>query len=96
MLQEVVDGSGMELRGREYLILVHKVFRVQQVIQDQLVHRELQVLKVLLVLKVQLLHRVLKVLLEVMVLKVQRVLQVQQQYQTMQTTELSLVAVEQT
>ena len=57
-LQEVVDGSGMEQHGREYLIQVHKVFRVQQVAQDLqvlkalLVHKVLQVLKVLKVPKV--------------------------------------------
>ena len=78
-LQEVVDGSGTEQHGREYLILVLKVFKVQQVIQDQRVHRVLLVLKVqplLLVLRVLLVHRVLqelKVLLELMVHRVHKV-----------------------
>ena len=69
-LQEVVDGSGMEQRGREYLILVPKVFRV---LQEQLVLKALLEPKVLQVLRVQLLHKELKVLLVQLVHKVHRV-----------------------
>jgi hypothetical protein len=78
-LQEVVDGSGMELHGREYLIQVHKVFKERLDLQDLQVLKEQQVLKVLLELKVPLLLKVhkellvLKVLLEQMVLKVHKV-----------------------
>ena len=74
-LQEVVDGSGMEQHGREYLIQVHKVFRVQLVQQDLRVLRELQVLRVLRVLRVLLqlqVHRVLQVRKVLQVLKVLR------------------------
>jgi hypothetical protein len=69
LLQEVVDGSGMELHGREYLILVLKVFRVLREQQVPKEHQDLQVLKV------RLLHRVLKVLQVLQVHKVQQDLQ---------------------
>jgi hypothetical protein len=81
-LQEVVDGSGMEQHGREYLIQVHKVFKVQQVVQDLqvlkalLVHKEPLVLKVLLllqVLKEPLVLRVLQVQTDLLVHRVHRV-----------------------
>ena len=81
-LQEVVDGSGMEQRGREYLIQVHKVFRVRLDLQD------LQVLKVQQVLKERLLHRVLRVLQELMELKV---LLVQQVHKVLRVLKETLV-----
>jgi hypothetical protein len=69
-LQGVVDGSGTEQHGREFLIQVHKVFRVRLDLQD------LQVLRVQQVLKERLRHRVLKVLQEQMELRVLQVLKV--------------------
>ena len=66
----------------EYLIQVHKVFRVQQVVQDLqvlkalLVHKVLQVLKVLLllqVLKEPLVLRVLQVQMDLLVHRVHKV-----------------------
>jgi hypothetical protein len=56
------DGSGMELFGRGYQILVHKVFKEQMVLKVQQEHKvlkellELKVFKDLLVLQV---HKVI-------------------------------------
>ena len=72
LLQGVVDGSGMEQHGREYLIQVHKVFRERLDLQDLQVLKEQQVLKELLVPKVQLLHKVLKELRDLMVHRVHK------------------------
>ena len=83
----VEDGSGMGLRGREFLILEHRVLKVLmvqmvlKVLQDPLVLQEHKVLKVLKVTQDLLVPQVLKVLLDLQVPKVLLVPQDQQDQQ---------------